>query len=74
MFAAVDVRPEVHTVLIYLPAIGEAEHLEAAAVRQDRPIPAGEFVEATAPGDQLIAGAEHQVIGIAKNNARADLL
>ena len=66
-------RPELDAVLIYLPALGEAEHLVAAAVGEDGLIPANELVKAAAARDQLVAGTQHQVIGVAENDARADL-
>ena len=74
MCAAVEMGAELDAVLLYLPALREAEHLVAAAVGEDRLVPANEFVEAAPPGDQLVAGPQHQVIGVAENDARADLL
>ena len=74
MGAAVEMRSELDAVLVYLPALGEAEDLVAAAVGQDRLVPANELVEAAAARDQLIARPQHQVIGVAENDAGADLL
>src|SRR5688500_2890215 len=65
---------ELDAVLIYLPALGEAEHLVAAAVGEDRLVPAGELVEAAATRDQFVAGPQHQVIRVAKDDANADLV
>ena len=65
---------ELDAVLIYLAAIGEAEHLVTAAIGEDGLVPANEFVESTPARDQLVAGAQHQVIGVAENDARADLV
>src|SRR5687768_2107585 len=67
-------RPKLDAVLIYLPALGEAEYLVATAVGEDGLVPAGELVKAAAPSDQLVAGTQHQVIGVAENDARTDLL
>ena len=72
--AAVEMRSELDAVLIYLAALREAEHLVAAAVGEDRLVPADELVEAAAARDQLVAGPQHQVIGVAENDAGADLL
>ena len=52
---------------------GEAEHLIAAAVGEDRPRPADERVKAAAPRDQIVAGPQVQVIGVAQENLGAEL-
>ena len=70
---AVEMGAELDAVLIYLPALGEAEHLVAAAVGEDGLVPANEPVQAAAASDQLVARPQHQVIGVAKDDARADL-
>ncbi len=72
--AAIEMRAELDAALIYLAAVGEAEYLIAAAVGEDRLVPADELVEAAAARDQLIAGPQHQVIGIAEDDAGADLV
>src|SRR5581483_10471225 len=61
------------TLLGDLAALRETEDLIAAAVSEDRPGPADERVQATAAGDQIGAGTEHQVIGVAEDDLRADL-
>ena len=55
-------------------ALRQTEHLVAAAVGQDRLWPANKSMEAAAARDQLVARTEHQVIGVAKNDAGANLL
>jgi hypothetical protein len=50
-----------------LPEGGQAEHLEAAAVRQDGPIPSHKPVQPAERPDDLVARAEIQVIGVAQN-------
>ena len=47
---------EAHPLLAHLPQVGEAHHLIAAAVGQDRPVPAHEGVQAAEPRDPLGAG------------------
>ncbi len=71
---AVQVRAELGALLGDLPAVGEAEHLVPAAVGQDRMRPSDEAVQAAAPGNQLVAGTEIEVIGVAENDLRARLL
>ena len=42
-----------------------------AAVGQDRPVPSRKLMQAPQPRHTLRAGAEHQVIGVAKDDVRA---
>ena len=74
MSAAIDMGAEIDAVLGNLSAIGEAEDLEAATVGEDGSIPTGKFVKAPTPGDELITGPQHQVIGVAENDTRTNLL
>ena len=46
----------------------ETEDLEAAGVGENRPIPVHEAMEAAEFGDDGIAGAEGEVIGVSKDN------
>jgi len=46
----------------------EAEDLESAAIRQNGPIPVHELVQAAETPDQLMAGPNIQMIGIAQDN------
>ena len=71
MPGAVEVRLELGAFLGDHAPLGEAEDLEAAAVGQDRPVPADEAVQAAAPRDQLVAGAEKEVIGVAEDDLGA---
>ena len=47
---------------------GQAEELEAAAVGQDRPVPAHEAVQAAQVADHLLAGPQGQVIGVGQHH------
>ena len=67
-------RLEFGALLGDLPALGEAEHLVAAAVGEDRMRPADEAVQPATPGNQLVARTQVQVIGVAEDDLRADLL
>ena len=46
-----------------------AEDLVAAAVGEERAVPAGEAVQAAELGDQRVAGAQHQVVGVGEQDA-----
>ena len=67
---AVDVRAEDGFLLGHFHAMGEAEDLEAAAVGQDRPVPAHEAVQAAQRGDYLFARPQREMIGIAQDHFR----
>ena len=56
------------------PALGEAEHLIAAAVGEDGPIPADERVQPAEIGDAAVARAQEQVVGVAQDDGGADAL
>ena len=65
-------RSEVRALLVDRAPRGEAEHLIAAAVGQDRPRPADEAVQAAAPRDEIVAGPQIQVIGVAQQDLGAE--
>jgi hypothetical protein len=70
--AAVHRRAEVHALLGDLAQLAEAEDLKAAGVGQDRPLPVHEAVQIAVAGDDLGAGARHQVKGVAEDDLGAD--
>ena len=72
--AAVQMGGKGDPLLGDLAQLGQAEHLEAAAVGQDRPVPAGELVQPAHLGHQLVSRAEMQVVGVAEHDLGADLL
>ena len=74
MPAAVQMGLELHAVFIELAQLGQREHLESAAVGQYRAIPVHEAVQPARLGDQILAGAQMQMIGVGEDNLRADLL
>ena len=74
MSAAIEMGTELNTVLLYLASLGKTEDLIAAAVRQDGLVPANELVEPATPSHPLIARPQHQVIGVAENDARTDVV
>ena len=67
-------RPELGAIFSDLPAVGETEYLVPAAIGEDRMVPPDESVKAPTPGNQLVPGAEMQVIGVAENDLSARFL
>ena len=56
---------------VELAQLGEAHHLEAARVGQDRPLPVHEAVQPAEPRHPLGAGPQHQVVGVAEQHVGA---
>ena len=69
----INVRAELHAVRVDLAQIVQAEHLKAAAVGQDRPLPPHESVEPAAGGHHLHARTQQQVVRVAKDDRSAQL-
>ena len=67
---AVQVRLEAHAIGGDLVAVTEAEDLEAAAVGEDRLGPAHKGVESSQPVDELVTGAQVEVVGVAEDDLR----
>ena len=67
---AVDVRAKSNAAFVERHAIGEAEDLKAAAVGEDRAVPAHERVEAAQGRDGLLARPERQMIGVGEDHLR----
>ena len=72
MRRAVEVRPEARAVFVDGPPRGQAEDLIAAAVGEDRPLPADERVQPAAARDEIVAGPQIQVIGVAEQDLGAE--
>src|SRR4029079_2027135 len=73
----VEVRLELRALIGDDAPRRQAEHLVAAAVGQDRPVPSDKPVKAAASCDQIVAGTKKKVIGVAENDlgtGRADVL
>ena len=70
---AVDVAAKGDAVGVELAAVGEAEDLIAAGIGQDRSLPAHEAVQASRTFDQLVAGAEVEMVGIGQHEGGAEL-
>ena len=70
---AVGRRGEGHALLGDLAAVRQREHLEAAGVGEDRPVPAREAVQAAVRLDHFQARAQVQVEGVAEDDLGAEL-
>src|SRR5262249_23728749 len=71
---AVEMRSEVRALLIDRPPRRETEHLVAAAVGEDRPVPADKPMESAAPRDELVARPQIQVIRVGEQDRRTHRL
>ena len=58
MFGAVQVRAENHAFVRDFPQIGEAEHLKAARIGEDRSRPGHEAMQAAQLANPFVAGAQ----------------
>ena len=65
-------RAERRAVFVEGPPRGEAEHLIAAAVGEDRTSPSDEPVQPSAARDQLVAGPQIEVVRIAEKDLGAE--
>jgi hypothetical protein len=70
-FAAVDGRAEAHAFLRDLAQRRQAEYLETAGIRQDRPLPVHEAMQPAVRADHLHPRTQHQVEGVAEDDLRA---
>ena len=72
MSRAVEMRSELRALFVDRPPRRKAEDLIAAAVGQNRPRPADEPVQAALAGDQIVAGTQIEMIGVAEDDLGAD--
>ena len=70
---AVDRRRESDAVFADLAQRAEAEHLEAARIGENRPLPAHEAVQPAVRRDDVDARAQPQVKRVAQDDLRADV-
>ena len=71
---SVDVTVEGDAFLLDVPKLCQGEHLKAAGIREDRPVPERHFVEAAKLCHELIAGPHMQMVGVAEHDLRVDVL
>ena len=72
-FGTIEVRTEFHTVRLHFADLGEAEDLEPAAVGEDGLLPIHEGVQAAGELDDVHAGADVEMIGVAEDDLRIHL-
>ena len=70
---AVDVAPEGAALRGELADGAQREHLEAAAVREDRPVPGLEAVQAARGAERVQAGTQVEMVGVAQDDLRPDV-
>ncbi len=70
---SVDMRREADALFSHFRVRRQAEHLESAAIRQDRPVPPHELVQAASFLDDPDAGPQHQVIRVREDDLGAGL-
>ena len=68
---AVQMRLEGHPVLVEAAQRAERHHLKAAGVGQQRAVPSHHLAHAAKPAHAFRPRAQHQVIGVGKNDAGA---
>src|SRR5262245_10515522 len=68
MKRAVDMGPERRTFVVNATHRRQTEHLIAATVSQDRPVPSDELVKTSAPRDQAVARFQVEMVGIPQND------
>ena len=73
-FAAVDMAGELHAFLCHLADVGEGEYLVAAGVGKYGSCPSLEAVQPTRLVQDLRARAEVEVVGVAEDDLRLDIV
>src|SRR2546430_3270280 len=64
-------RAELDAVRLDFPNRGEAEHLKAAAIRQNRPVPIDKAMQPAGSANDVHPWPDIKVISIAQNDLRA---
>lgn len=70
----VEVRSEVGTLFVDRTTGGQAEHLKAAAIGKDGPLPSHEAVEASSTRDEIGTGAQVEVVGVPEHDRHTERL
>src|SRR5271165_6895011 len=73
MQRAIEMGAELYSVFGHLTQVAEAEDLKPPRVGEQWARPAHELMQPAELADELVAGAQIQVIGISKNDLRAQL-
>ena len=73
-FTAVNMRTKLRALFGDFGQLFQAEYLEAAGIGEDWLVPVHEFMQsAENAADQLMAGPDEEVVGVAKNDLRSQL-
>ena len=72
--ASVQMAAEMNALFLDFAQTCEREYLESAGIRQNRLVPAHELVQPASLADQLLTGADMQVVGIGEDNLRTDFV
>src|SRR5256885_9792394 len=73
MFGAIEMGAKAHALIGYFSQFGKAEDLVAAGIREDGARPGHESMEPAKPAHQFVPGTKIEMIGICKNDSRAEL-
>ena len=69
---AVDVRGEIHTLLLDPAQACQREYLKSAGICQDRPVPRHKAVQAAQIVHEAVTGSQMQMVGVGKLDLTAD--
>ncbi len=73
MLGPIEVRTENHTVIGDFAEIGQAKHLKAAGIGEDRPRPGHETMQPAQAPDPFVARPKIKMISVAKQDLNAKL-
>ena len=70
---AVQVGGKIDALLLDLPQTGQGEHLKAAGVGQNRPVPGHKLMQSAQIVDHLVTGPQVQMVGVGKLHLTTDV-
>ena len=74
VIAAVDVAAKGHALVSQFAVIGKRKHLKATAIGKDGTVPTVKLVQSACTLDDIHTGSQVQVIGVAQDDLRLDIL
>ena len=74
MQGAVEVGAKRHAVVVEFSQVPEAKYLESATVGQNGSIKTHEPMQPSKLGDELVTGAQHQVVGVGEDHVRTQFV
>ena len=69
----VYMRVKINAFFFNLAQLGQGKHLKSAGIRENRSVPAHEFVKSAKFFDQLIPCAHMEMVGVGQFHLSADL-